>query len=88
MKDPKAPPSARVSAATAIVDRGHCKPHQVTALTQTVAMDVQTTNVLNVSHITDMAELEALERALNATIARQVPTSRLHTAPKAAAPIS
>jgi hypothetical protein len=31
---------------------------------------VRTTNVLDVSHITDMAELAALERALNATIAK------------------
>jgi hypothetical protein len=33
-------------------------------------VEVQTTNVLDVSHITDMAELEALERALQKTIAR------------------
>jgi hypothetical protein len=31
---------------------------------------MRTTNVLDVSHITDMAELELLERALNATIAK------------------
>jgi hypothetical protein len=70
MKDPKAPPSARVSAATAILDRGHGKPHQAAEVTQTVAMDVRTTRTLDVSHITDMAELAALERALNSTIAR------------------
>jgi hypothetical protein len=69
MKDPKAPPSAR-SAATAILDRGHGKPHQAAEVTQTVAMDVRTTRTLDVSHITDMAELAALERALNSTIAR------------------
>ena len=34
MKDPKAPPSARVSAATAILDRGHGKPHQAAEVTQ------------------------------------------------------
>jgi hypothetical protein len=33
-------------------------------------MDVRTTRTLDVSHITDMVELEALERALQKTIAR------------------
>jgi hypothetical protein len=66
----------RVNAAMAILDRGHGKPHEAAEVTQTVAMNVRTTRTLDVSHMTDEAELDALERALDATVAPlEVPAS-------------
>jgi hypothetical protein len=70
MNDPEAPPAARVSAATAILDRGWGKPHQAAEVTQNVAMDVRMTNQLDVSRLTD-EQLEALEAAFVATLEGQ-----------------
>jgi hypothetical protein len=53
MKDPKAPAAARISAAQAILDRGHGKPAQA----------IEVNAGPDLTHVSD-EDLEALERIL------------------------
>jgi hypothetical protein len=45
MNDPQAPPAARVSAATAILDRGHGKPTQAVAMSGPDGGPIETADV-------------------------------------------
>ena len=65
MQSEKAPWAARVAAANAILDRGWGRPTQ--ALEHAGAVTVEKTNRLDISGLQD-DELDALERALRATV--------------------
>jgi hypothetical protein len=71
MNDPKSPPAARVSAATALLARGHGRPHQSADLTQDVAMDVKTSRTLVIPPDATIADLEVMKRFLEATVAAE-----------------
>jgi hypothetical protein len=55
MKDPKAPPAARISAAVALLDRGHGRPVQAVDVKSEVAFDFSRLSVV---------ELDEYERLL------------------------
>ena len=71
MRDEQQDPRSRLDAAKAAAPYCHARLSSTELSGPSGSpVKVQTTNVLDVSHITDMAELEALERALQKTIAR------------------
>jgi hypothetical protein len=71
MRDEQQDHRSRLDAAKAAAPYCHARLSATDVSGPTLGpVAVRTTNVLDVSHITDMAELAALERALNATIAK------------------
>ena len=67
MQSEKAPWAARISAAVAVLDRAWGRPSQAVEHAGAVAVEQTTTSQLDISSLSD-DELDALERALRATV--------------------
>lgn len=74
MQSEKAPWAARISAAIAVLDRAWGRPLQAVEHAGAVAVEQTTTSQLDISSLSD-DELDALERALRATVLSTVPAA-------------
>ena len=74
MQSEKAPWAARISAAIAVLDRAWGRPSQAVEHAGAVAVEQTTTSQLDISSLSD-DELDALERALRATVLSTVPAA-------------